>query len=106
MVAKHLVQAEDQVASGRRAIIRQHELILNLERDGQDAGEARRLLATFEDLQILHVAGRDRFLKELAESPAQGSERQPLAQGPPEGKRQPHGGSRPPAPGRLHRVRA
>jgi hypothetical protein len=53
------------VASGRRAIIRQHELLLNLERDGQDTGEARRLLATFDDLQKLHVADRDRLPKNL-----------------------------------------
>jgi hypothetical protein len=68
MLAQHLAQAEDDVASGRRAIIRQRELILDLDRDGHETGEARRLLATFEEMQKLHVADRDRLLKELAES--------------------------------------
>jgi hypothetical protein len=78
------------VASGRRAIVRQRELILDLERDGHEAGEARRLLAIFENLQTVHVAERDRLLKELGESPAQDRfdcERQSLAQGAPDGPR-------------------
>jgi hypothetical protein len=64
MLIHHLAQAEEHVASSRRAIIRQRELVLDLERDGQDTGEARRLLATFEDLERLHVADRERVLKE------------------------------------------
>jgi hypothetical protein len=36
-----------------------------LERQSHDAGEARRLLRQFEELQALHVAGRDRLRREL-----------------------------------------
>lgn len=50
MLAQHLAEAEEHVVSGRRAIIRQRELILDLERDGHEAAEARRLLATFEEV--------------------------------------------------------
>jgi hypothetical protein len=59
MLAQHLAEAEEHVVSGRRAIIRQRELILDLERDGHEAAEARRLLATFEEMLKLNMADRD-----------------------------------------------
>jgi hypothetical protein len=64
MLTHYLAQAEEHVASGRRAIIRQRELILDLERDGQNTGEARRLLVKFEESLKLHVADRERLLEE------------------------------------------
>jgi hypothetical protein len=47
---QYLVQADDDAASAVRAIFRQRELILDLERDGLEAAEARRLLASFEEV--------------------------------------------------------
>jgi hypothetical protein len=66
MLAQHLAEAEEHVVSGRRAIIRQRELILDLERDGHEAAEARRLLATFEEVLKLHMADRDTCRKLFA----------------------------------------
>jgi hypothetical protein len=68
IIAEHLAQAEEHVVSGDRAIIRQRELILDLEREGHEPGEARRLLVTFEEVQKLHVADRERLLTELADA--------------------------------------
>ena len=67
ILAQHLAEAEEHVMSDRRAIIQQRELILNLERDGHDTGEARGLLATYEELHEFHLAERDHLLKEFAE---------------------------------------
>jgi hypothetical protein len=66
MLAQHLAEEEEHVVSGRRAIIRQRELILDLERDGHEAAEARRLLATFEEVLKLHMAARDTCRKLFA----------------------------------------
>ena len=66
MLAQHLAEAEEHVVSGRRAIIRQRELILDLERDGHEAAEARRLLATFEEMLKLNMADRDTCRKLFA----------------------------------------
>jgi hypothetical protein len=54
---QYLVQADDDAASAVRAIFRQRELILDLERDGLEAAEARRLLASFEE--VLNVMWRN-----------------------------------------------
>jgi hypothetical protein len=64
-----LAQAEQHVAQGERHITRQRELIAELERDGHDvtAASARDLLRLFEELQIMHVADRDRYRRELTE---------------------------------------
>jgi uncharacterized protein (DUF488 family) len=70
IVEKHLAEPKEHVAMGHRAIIGQREIIFRLERDRQDAGEARRLLAKFEELQKLHIADHDRLLNELAEAKA------------------------------------
>jgi len=41
------------------------QIIAELERDGQDAEQARSLLDTFVALQMQHVAHRDRLIEEL-----------------------------------------
>ena len=66
MLAQHLAEAEEHVVSGRRAIIRKRELILDLERDGQEVAEARRLPATFEEMLKLHMADRETCRKLFA----------------------------------------
>ena len=66
-VVKLLQEAKARVAQGEEHIREQRELIAELERDGHDTFVARELLATFEQIQVLHIAGRDRLVKELKE---------------------------------------
>ena len=65
MIALHLAEAERHVVQGERNIARQRNVLATLERDGHDAGQARKLLATFEELQAMHIADRDRLREEL-----------------------------------------
>jgi len=57
--------ANRHIASGTRVIIRQRQLIDELEADGHDTREALALLARFEDMLALHLADRDRLFGEL-----------------------------------------
>jgi hypothetical protein len=66
ILEEHLAQVERHVSLGRSAIVRQREIVYRLERDCHYAVEAKRLLATFEELQNIYVQDRDRLLKELA----------------------------------------
>jgi hypothetical protein len=66
-LAQLLQQAEDRVRQGEEHIRHQQRIIAELERDAHDSAMARQLLATFEDIQALHVAGRDRLIRALAE---------------------------------------
>ena len=43
----------------------QRERGAELERDGHDASDARGLLELFEELQSMHVAHRDRLVRQL-----------------------------------------
>ena len=65
LLEKLLTEAEERVAQGEEHIRQQRELIAELERDGHNTPVGRELLATFERIQELHVAGRDRLAKEL-----------------------------------------
>jgi hypothetical protein len=67
ILQQHLFQAEEHVALGERHIERQHELIAELEREGHDTANAKDLLATFEGLQEMHVADRDRLRQKMGE---------------------------------------
>jgi hypothetical protein len=65
---KHLLEdAEMRVQRGQRNIDHQREVISALERDGQDATIAKALLKIFEKANEIHVADRDRLIKELAD---------------------------------------
>jgi hypothetical protein len=66
-LAQFLQQAEDRVRQGEDHIRHQQRIIAELERDAHDSSMARNILATFEDIQALHIAGRDRLIKALAE---------------------------------------
>lgn len=63
-IERHLAQAERHVADGTRHLADQRDIVEALEREGQDSGLARKLLATFEAALALHVSGRDRLLAE------------------------------------------
>lgn len=66
VILEHLAQARRHVVQGERHIARQREIVAELERKGQDALAARDLLDSFEALQVLHIADRDRLEEELA----------------------------------------
>jgi hypothetical protein len=68
MIEKHLAQAEAHVLLGLGHIIRQKEILVQLERDGHEksAVAARDLLATFELTHKAHLEDRDRLRGELA----------------------------------------
>jgi len=68
LIEAHLVLAEEHVAQGERHIARQRELIELLSRGGHDTTAARKLLQSFADSQVMHVADRDRLLKEHEEA--------------------------------------
>src|SRR5262245_55861724 len=60
-----LLRAEALVAHGDRRVAKQRRLVARLERDGQDSADARTLLAQLEERRNLHLAERDRLLREL-----------------------------------------
>ena len=64
-LSQHLNQAERHVILGERHVARQRQLVAGLEASGLDASRSRALLATFEDLLVLHKADRDRLRYEL-----------------------------------------
>jgi hypothetical protein len=65
MLQRHLAQAEAHIKTGQKNIARQRELIVQLERDGHDTASAQTALTQFEELQALHIADRERILREL-----------------------------------------
>jgi hypothetical protein len=65
MLQRHLAQAEQHIETGRKHIARQHEIITELERDGHETTMARALLDQFEQSQAIHIADRERILREL-----------------------------------------
>ena len=68
MLKRHLTQAEEHIATGQKNIARQWELIAKLERNGHDSAQARAILDQFEELQAMHLADRERILRECEES--------------------------------------
>ena len=66
MIRDHLAQAEAHVQLGLTHIAKQHEIIADLERLGIDVTLAREVLTTFKEIQVTHVADRDRLAQEVA----------------------------------------
>src|SRR5262245_9228434 len=60
-----LLRTEALVDQADRRVVKQRRLVARLEREGQDSLEARTLLAQLEERRNLHLAERDRLLKEL-----------------------------------------
>jgi hypothetical protein len=58
---RHLVEAQRQVTESCARIARQHALIEELERTGQDTAGARELMETFLDAHELHERDRERI---------------------------------------------
>ena len=68
MLERHLALAKAHVSEGQRHIRHQIRLVRELERDGHDTAVARQLLTTLRATQALHIADRDRLVKELAQA--------------------------------------
>jgi hypothetical protein len=62
-----LEDAELRVQRGQRNIDRQGEIVSALERDNRDTTIAKALLKIFEKANEIHVADRNRLMKELRE---------------------------------------
>jgi hypothetical protein len=67
MIERHLALAKSHVQEGQRHIEDQQRILAELERDGHDTTEARRLLSVLEQTQRLHVEDRARLSSELAQ---------------------------------------
>ncbi len=65
MLQEHLIQAEQHVALGEIHIARQHDVIARPEAVRADTLEANALLVNFKEMQVIHVAHRDRLRMEL-----------------------------------------
>src|ERR1700754_4460976 len=63
---RRLAQADQHSAIGARAIDGLRHVVAALECEGHDATQARKLLATFEEVQSAQQADRDRIAAELA----------------------------------------
>lgn len=66
ILEQHLAQAEEHVRRGAEHLASQRAIIAELERDGHDTKVARGLLATYEEMQAMHIADRDRAAARLA----------------------------------------
>jgi hypothetical protein len=64
---QHLAQAERHIARGVVHLARQRELIAELDRAGHDTEEARAILDTLMETQILHLQDRELLLGLLSQ---------------------------------------
>ena len=65
LIAHHLVQAEDHVIQSITHLLRQREIVGELERHGQDASPAKDFLRLLQETHALHVQHRDRLKQQL-----------------------------------------
>jgi hypothetical protein len=65
LAEQHLTVAERLVAQSQSLIVRQRQLIAEIEGNGHASATARELLRQLQETQAIHVADRDRLLKEL-----------------------------------------
>jgi hypothetical protein len=64
-ILQHLALAERHIVEGEERLVRQQELIAELDRDGHDTKQARAILATMQVTQALHYQDRELILTEL-----------------------------------------
>jgi hypothetical protein len=69
MILRHLELANRHIAEGERHVAQQRKVIASLHSRGADTATAEVLLTTFEGIQRLHVADRDRLQRELDRAP-------------------------------------
>jgi len=68
MIIDHLELAERHVAEGAARVGRQRQLVTELVCDDLPSRQSKELLKTLEEALAMHIADRDRLLKELDES--------------------------------------
>ena len=56
------------IADCEQTVARRQRMIADLDREGRGTTHARKLLANLENVQQLHIAERDRLLRELYKS--------------------------------------
>jgi hypothetical protein len=61
-------RVERFIADCEQIVARRQCMIADLDREGRDTTHARKLLADLENVQQLHIAERDRLLRELYKS--------------------------------------
>ena len=66
LIAHHLALAEDHVIQGTTHLLRQREIIAEIERHGQDTLPAESFLRLLQETQALHVQHRDRLKQQLS----------------------------------------
>jgi hypothetical protein len=65
LMVRYLAQARRHVAVGEMHLARQCEIIAELERDGHNAVEAKKLFAQFIVMQALHIEDCRRMERDL-----------------------------------------
>jgi hypothetical protein len=68
LLEQMLAQSREHVARGEEHLARQRLLIDELERDGHDSSQAWHVLRTLEETQSMHVAHRDRLLRQIEQA--------------------------------------
>lgn len=69
ILKQHLALAQRHASMGEKHIARQESLVAELDRDGHDTAEARKILATLRDTQRLHEQDVERLLTQLSNPP-------------------------------------
>jgi hypothetical protein len=64
-----IANANKRIAEGTRHIAQQKKLVHGMERLGRDTAQAARLLQTFEETVQLHIADRDKLLRDSNTDP-------------------------------------
>jgi hypothetical protein len=65
MLERHLRQAEKHVGASARRVVRQREMVAQLEQEGLDTSTARAFLEQLEDMKQRYIADCDRLRREL-----------------------------------------
>ncbi len=68
LLERQLAEAEQRIAYDKLNVAGQLEWVQRLEHDGRDAGDAKKLLAVFENGLARDVVDHDRLLRELGTS--------------------------------------
>jgi hypothetical protein len=66
-ILRQLARVHNQAAEGDGSLARHRKAVAELERDGQDASLARKMLAYAEHVQSMNLAERQRLEKMLGE---------------------------------------
>jgi hypothetical protein len=74
VIIEQLVLAQKHIVEGKLRVRQQHEYVARQASKGEDAQLSKRLLARFEAVLAMHIADRDRLIREL-DGPTRSEER-------------------------------